>query len=215
MSRPLPQPALLVITDRHQLAGGAAAIGEVAGAAFAAGCRWISLREKDLPVDEQVTLARDLVRRAAAFGATVTVHGAADIALMAGAHGVHLPETGDSAAARQLLGPDALIGQSVHAPAQAALIDPADVDYIIAGPVFPTASKPGYGPALGAAGLAAIVGVSQVPVLPIGGVEEESVAACLAAGASGVAVMGAVMRSPAPETVIAPLLARMQVARGL
>ncbi|MGV6873712.1 thiamine phosphate synthase [Pseudochelatococcus sp. B33] len=208
MRRP-PQPPLLVVSDRKQLAGGAAALGALADAAFAAGCRWISLREKDLAPDAQAALARDLVERAAAFAAYVTVHGSPEIALHAGAHGVHLPEKADAAAARRLLGPDALIGQSVHAPEQARAVDPTLIDYVIAGPVQATASKPGYGPALGAAGFAAIVKESPVPVVAIGGIEAQTVASCLAAGAAGVAVMGTVMRAARPQAVIAALLERL------
>lgn len=204
--RRLPHPPLLVVTDRKQLAGGAAALGAAADAAFAAGCRWLSLREKDLPPGEQVALARGLVERAAAFGACVTVHGSPEVALQAGAHGVHLPEKADAAAARRHLGPQALVGQSVHAPEQARAADPAVVDYIIAGPFQATASKPGYGPVLGEAGLAAIVRASPVPVIAIGGVDAATVHACLAAGAAGVAVMGTVMRAARPEAVVAALL---------
>ena len=68
----------------------------------------------------------------------------------------------------------------------------------IAGPAFETASKPGYGPALGSEGLAALAGVSRVPLLAIGGVTGETLAACKVAGIAGVAVMGSVMRASDP-----------------
>lgn len=205
----LPYPPLLVVTDRCQLAGGGAALGELVEAALAAGCRWISLREKDLPVDDQVALAGDLVRRGAAHGARVTVHGLPEVALRAGAHGVHLPEQGDARAARALLGLRALIGQSVHTLRQTRAVDPAAVDYIIAGPAFATASKPGYGPLPGGDGIAAIAGASSVPVIAIGGIDASNASSCLAAGAAGVAVMGAIMRAANPASVVAALLSRL------
>lgn len=203
---PLPRPPLVVVTDRAQLMGGAAALGALAEAVLAAGCRWLSLREKDLEPGEQVALARDLVRRADAFGARVTVHGLPEVAREAGAHGVHLPESGDAAAARALLGPGALIGQSVHTVQQARAIDPADLDYVIAGPAFATASKPGYGPVLGGEGIAAIVGASPVPVIAIGGIDLQTAPQCLSAGAAGIAVMGTAMRATDPSALVAGLL---------
>lgn len=205
----LPHPSLLVVTDRAQLAGGAAALGPLAQAVFSAGCRWISLREKDLLPDEQITLARDIAARAAAIGARVMLHGSAQLALEAGLHGVHLAEAADAVAARRLLGRAALIGQSVHTPAQARRADPASVDYVIAGPAYLTASKLGYGPALGEAGIAAMVEASPVPVIAIGGIDDVTIGPVLAAGAAGVAVMGTVMRAARADTVIGGLLAKM------
>src|SRR5579875_1517409 len=102
----LPQPPLLIVTHR-QLAR--QPLSAVAGAAFAAGCRWLSLREKDLPEDEQVPLARSLLAVARRHGAKLTVHGEATVAKFAGADGVHLSAASDPAAARALLGAAALI----------------------------------------------------------------------------------------------------------
>ncbi|MFC0218284.1 thiamine-phosphate pyrophosphorylase [Pseudochelatococcus lubricantis] len=209
MNRRLPAPSVLIVTDRRQLAGGAGGLGPLADTAFAGGCRWISLREKDLDADAQVELARDLKRRAAAVGGRVTVHGAAEIALRAGVDGVHLPEAANAAAARAVLGEDALIGQSVHTPEQARDADPAHLDYIIAGPAFATASKPGYGPWLGATGLAVIVQAARVPVIAIGGIDANSAPVCLAAGAAGVAVMGGVMRAADPAAEVRALIAAL------
>ena len=73
----LPDPPLLVITDRHQAR---LALEDVVTAALTAGCRWLSLREKDLPEDEQVALARTLLRIARRHGATLTLHGEAALA---------------------------------------------------------------------------------------------------------------------------------------
>jgi thiamine-phosphate pyrophosphorylase len=79
-------------------------------------------------------------------------------------------------------------------------------DYVTVSPVFPTATKPGYGPALGAAGAAALAGT--VPWLPLGGVDSPDRAReCAAAGAAGVAVLGAVMRADDPAAVAASLVA--------
>ena len=112
------------------------------------------MREKDLPEDEQIALVRLLLPIARRNGARLTLHGDAALAKAAGADGVHLLGAGDAAAARKLLGPDKLIGVSIHTATEAAAIDPAIADYAIAGPAYETASKPGYGPEIGRKGLA-------------------------------------------------------------
>src|SRR3974390_2545349 len=101
----LPDPPLLVVTDRRQARG---ALAEIVGSALAAGCRFVSLREKDLPEDEQILLARTLLTLTRRHGAQLMVHGEAALAKLAGADGVHLPAGSDAAAARKLLGPGKL-----------------------------------------------------------------------------------------------------------
>lgn len=199
----LPIPPLLLVTDRRQARGN---IIDIVAAAFAAGCRWASLREKDLPEAEQATLLREVLQRARPFGARVTVHGDPAVSREADADGVHLPASGDAAAARRLLGKDALVGLSVHSAEEARNVDAALVDYVIAGPVFLTESKPGYGPALGAEGLAAIVQASSVPVIAIGGITPKTVTDCVRSGAAGIAVMGGVMRAADPGKEVRELL---------
>jgi thiamine-phosphate pyrophosphorylase len=195
----LPDPPLLLITDRRQARR---PLLEVVAMALAAGCRWVSLREKDLPDDDQVPLARSLLPLAARHGARLTLHGDAALAALAGVHGVHLPSGSDPAAARALLGPDKLIGVSIHTTTEAQAIAPGACDYALAGPAFETASKPGYGPEIGRKGLAEIAGAVPVPLLAIGGINTLRIAEVVAAGCAGVAVMGGVMRAadPAQET---------------
>lgn len=191
----LPAPPLLLITDRAQAGGD---LARVARAACAGGCRWLSLREKDLPPHAQIALVAALREATRPFGPRLLLHGAARLARAAGADGVHLPDGADAREARGILGPGALVGLSVHTPAGAAATDPAAVDYITASPVFLTASKPGHGPALGIAGLAAFVAASPVPVIALGGIAPSNAASCRAAGAAGLAVMGGIMRADDP-----------------
>ena len=199
----LPAPPLLLITDRLHARGD---INDVAELAFLAGCRWLSLREKDLPPAEQSFLLRELLQRAVRHHAKVTLHGDAQLARDGGAHGVHLAAGGNLVEARDRLGTDALIGLSIHNVEEARAADAKVLDYVIAGPVFETASKPGYGPTLGPEGLARIAQACSVPVIAIGGVSPENTVECLAAGAVGVAVMGGVMRAKDPAGAVAQLL---------
>jgi thiamine-phosphate pyrophosphorylase len=200
----LPNPPLLLVTDRHQARR---PLPEVVAAAITAGCRWVSVREKDLPEDEQITLARMLAPVAWRHGARLSLHGEAALARAANADGVHLPAGSDPAAARRLLGPDKLIGMSIHTVTEAEAIDPAIVDYGIAGPAFETASKPGYGPEIGRLGLGEIARAARVPILAIGGLNATRAAEVLAAGPVGIAVMGSIMRAADPGREMKALLA--------
>ena len=200
----LPDPPFLVVTDRHQARS---PLADVVGAALAAGCRWVSLREKDLSEDDQVALARTLLPIARRHRARLTLHGDAALARACGGDGVHLSAGGDPELARKTLGPDKLVGVSIHTVTEAEAIDPAVVDYAIAGPAFETPSKPGYGPEIGRKGLGEIARAARVPVLAIGGLNATRAAEVLASGPAGIAVMGGVMRAADPGREVAALLA--------
>lgn len=199
---PLPVPPLLVISDRRQARR---PLEEVAEAAFAGGCRWFSLREKDLPPAERRALLAALVALGRRWGAVVTAHEDLEAVAAAGADGVHLPSGGDPKAARARL-PGALIGASAHSAVEARALLQAGADYVTASPIFLSASKPCYGPALGLAGLADIVAASHGPVVALGGITAENAALCFDAGAHGIAVMGEVMRAADPRASVQHLL---------
>jgi thiamine-phosphate pyrophosphorylase len=196
-----------LVTDRAQARR---PLVEIVAAALAAGCRWVSVREKDLPDDEQVPLLRTLLPLARKYGVRLMLHGEAGLAKLAGADGVHLPAGSDAAAARALLGPDKLIGVSIHSVTEAAAIDPHEADYALAGPAFETPSKPGYGPEIGRKGLLEIAGAARVPVLAIGGINTARVGEVIAAGCAGVAVMGGVMRAADPAREVGALIATLK-----
>jgi thiamine-phosphate pyrophosphorylase len=208
----LPEPPLLLVTSRRLARR---PLKDVVAAALGAGCRWISLREKDLPPEEQILLARSLLPLVHGKGATLMVHGDASLAVRAQADGVHLPSGGDPAAALALVGPDRFVGVSIHTVPEAGAINPAYVDYVLAGPAFETASKPGYGPEIGRKGLAEMARAAPVPVLAIGGVNAARLGELIAAGATGVAVMGGVMRAADPAREVAALIATLQGALAM
>jgi len=112
-----------------------------------------------------------------------------------------------------MLGPAKLIGVSLHTVTEAEAIDPNVVDYAIAGPIFETPSKPGYGPEIGRKGLAEIARAAPVPVLAIGGLNATRAAEVLAAGPVGIAVMGGVMRAADPGQEVRALLVIVAGAR--
>jgi thiamine-phosphate pyrophosphorylase len=202
----LPDPPLLLVTDRKQARR---PLAEIVSAALAAGCRWISLREKDLARDEQIALARMLLVMTRRHGACLTLHGDAALAEQAGTDGVHLPSGSDAAAGRARLGTGKLIGVSIHTVTEAEAIDPSLVNYALAGPAFETPSKPGYGPEIGRRGLGDIARAARVPILAIGGLNPTRAAEVVAAGPVGIAVMGGVMRATDPGGEVRALLATL------
>lgn len=201
----LPDPPLLVISDRSQARR---PLTDIAEAAFRGGCRWFSLREKDLPASERRALLAELVELGRTFRAVVMAHDDIGAVEATGAGGVHLPGGGDPAAARRRL-PRGLIGVSAHSADEAIAQLRAGADYVTLSPIFLTDSKPGYGPALGLDALAAAAAIAPGPIVALGGITPNNAASCLAAGARGVAVMGEIMRAADPDSTIRRLLQAM------
>lgn len=198
----LPHPPLLVITDRHQARR---PLEEIAEAVFAGGCRWLSLREKDLEPGERLRLLRRLAEIGAAWSATVGVHDDLAAAEAVPSTALHLPESASVAKARRALGVERLIGLSTHA-GEGRVDHVAEADYVTISPIRPSASKPGYGPAIGLAGLREAVRRAPVPIIALGGIWAADIAPCLDAGAAGVAVMGGVMAAADPRSAVAALV---------
>jgi thiamine-phosphate pyrophosphorylase len=212
MTGKVPQPPLLLVTDRRQALH---PLQTIVAAAAGAGCRWVSVREKDLPADEQILLARSVLPCVRAQGGKLMLHGEASLARDAGVDGVHLSAGRDAVAARMLIGPEKILGVSIHTVTEAEQVDPACVDYALAGPAFETPSKPGYGPEIGRKGLADIAQACRVPVLAIGGINAARIAEVLAGGTAGVAVMGGVMRAADPAQETRALLASLNGALAM
>jgi thiamine-phosphate pyrophosphorylase len=191
-------------------------LDEIIEAVLAAGCRWISVREKDLPASEQIAVAARLRPMAQRFGACLILHGAVLYTGFAASilDGVHLPDRPDACSATAWRKEGKLVGRSVHASAQAQAADPSELDYLIAGPVHETASKPGYGPPLGTAGLADFVHATSLPVIAIGGIRPANIRAVMATGAAGIAVMGSVMRAREPADEMRKMLDALDDARS-
>ncbi len=201
---------LLVITDRHQARH---SLETIATALGRGGGRWLLLRDKDLPAKERRDLAARLADIAAAEGFALSVSADIDLAAATAVAGVHLQAAAQVAAARERLG-GALIGVSAHSLADVAAAAAAGADYVTLSPIFVTGSKPGYGPALGTEALHAAA-VYGIPVLALAGVGASTAGACLGAGASGVAVMGEVMRADDPIRVVGDLVRACEAAAKL
>lgn len=156
----------------------------------------IQLREKDLSDAERIGLARPIAELCRNYEAKLFINTSTHIALEVGASGVHLPESAAYVTEVKAQTADALyVGCSVHSLDAAQRRTAEGADFVIYSPIYPTTSKPGYGPAVGIEGLAAVVEGVKRPVFALGGITPARVAACLTAGAFGVAVMSGVMSS--------------------
>lgn len=152
------------------------------------GVDFVQIREKDLDDRDLFDLAVRIVRAAAGTPCRVLVNGRVDVALAAGAHGVHLPGNGiDPVLLRPLLPPGFLMGVSTHSMREVRRATAAGADYLLFGPVFPTASKARYGPPLGLARLRRACAAVGVPVIALGGMRFDRLPQVLESGASGIA----------------------------
>lgn len=192
------QARLLAVTDRHQAR---LPLPDQVSALLEAGLRWIWLRDRDLPPGERRRLAEDVMARASQAGALLTIGANAALAAEIGAAGAHLRAVAELAPARRRLGAKALLGLSAHSLADVRDAASAGADYVTLSPIFASASKPGYGPALGLGALTQACAFG-IPVLALGGIDPGNAAACIDSGAAGLAVMGPLMRTAAPGEIL-------------
>lgn len=194
-------PRLYPITD-ERLSGLSHA--EQIGCLAQGGAKIIQLREKEMSPREFYESARAALEVARAYGVRLIINDRVDLALALNADGVHLGQDDlPPAAARELLGPDAIIGYSTHNIEQATEAAQLPINYLAFGPVFPTASKQNPDPVVGLDLLRLVR--ARVPLLPlvaIGGITRENARAVLNAGADSVAVIAALLSPPAAPNLI-------------
>jgi thiamine-phosphate diphosphorylase len=192
-----------LVTDRRRVAGANATLADArrclvaqARHAVAVGIHLIQLRERDLEAADLAEVTRDLLGVTRGTSTRVVVNDRLDVALACGADGVHL--RGDSIPigdARRIAPEGFLVGRSIRSPFEAA--QAAGADYLIAGTVFATRSKPAAQTLLGLDGLRAIVSAASVPVLAIGGIGVKRCDGVAGAGAAGIAAIGLFMAAEA------------------
>ena len=185
-------PPLYAIVDARTAAAHAWRVPDLAAAYLAGGARWLQVRGAGVTTGTLQGWCDEIVRLAARAGAAVVVNDRVDVARMAGADGVHLGQHDlPVAAARQQLGPDAIVGLSTHTAAERDGAWAQPLTYVAVGPVFATSSKEtGHAP-VGLDVVRAAAGRRPPrPVVAIGGITLERAPAVLAAGAAAVAVIG-------------------------
>lgn len=190
---------LYLITDRHALPPGRG-LEEAVAAACRGGVGAVQLREKDLGARELYPLACRLRDITAAQGVRLLINDRIDLALAVGADGVHLGgHSLPTAVARNLLGPERLIGVSTHHPDEIRRAHGDGADFATFGPVYPTPSKAAFGPAQGLDALRSACQVAPLAVFALGGITAERVPAVRASGARGIALIRAILAATDPE----------------
>lgn len=175
------------------------------------GAGMVQLREKDLSSSDLHDLGKR-VKEAIRDRAALIVNGNVEVAVALNADGVHLPEDGSSVQeARQVVGPDKLIGRSIHSAAGAAQAQSDGADYLIAGTIFSTTSHPNQ-PAQGVGFLHTLRRHVSLPVLAIGGVTAQNVGAVMVTGVSGAAAITAISEAQDPGLAAKELCDAMQGA---
>lgn len=204
--------SLYVITDA-KLSRGRSHL-EVIRAAIAGGATVVQYREKTATTRQMIEEARALRELTRQAGIPFIVNDRVDIALAVDADGVHVGQDDMPALlARKLMGPGKIVGVSVDNLEQALQAERDGADYVGAGPIFATATKPDAAPPIGLEGLAEICRGVSIPVVAIGGINAENAGAVIAAGAAGVAVVSAVVAAPDVEAAARRLREAIDGAR--
>ena len=181
---------LYLITDRKQTR---APLTDAVRLALEGGVRAIQLREKDLPVRELLSLARDIRGITKQFGARLIINDRLDVAAAVDADGVHLGrESIPPEAARKVVGSRMLIGVSTHNLEEARAAEAAGADFITFGPVFATPLKIQYGAPAGVDALREVKKHIGIPVFGLGGIGPDNIQEVMRAGADGVAMISAI-----------------------
>ena len=198
-SQPIARPIVCYVTDRKALSGEKtpSALLDKIRAAAAAGVDWVQVREKDLSARELLALVREAVALGSDRPASiqVIVNDRLDVALAAGAAGVHLGHA--SVPARDVVRwcragnapADFLVGVSCHSLEGAQEAESAGASYTYFGPIYETPSKIPFGKPHGVEELAHVAKAVRIPVIAIGGVNESNAAECIRAGATGIAAI--------------------------
>jgi thiamine-phosphate pyrophosphorylase len=197
---PQTRPLIYLISDRRALPHNPeipepeARQIEIIREASRIGCQLVQIREKDLHARLLLELARAVITAARPHGAKVLINDRLDVAIAAGADGVHLtaasfPAAEARAVVRKKGLNDFLIGVSTHSLAEAGSAESGGADFIVCGPVFDTPSKRGYGAPIGIEMFAEICESVKIPVLALGGIDLSNFREPLRRGAAGIAAI--------------------------
>jgi thiamine-phosphate pyrophosphorylase len=181
---------------------------EIARLAAAGGATMIQLRDPDAKGRQLVEETRALVALLKPLGIPFIVNDRIDVAIAAGADGVHVGQSDIRPQdARALIGPDRILGLSITEVADLDRSDLTVADYLGVGPIYDTATKPDAAAPMGAAGLRTVRQRTRLPIVAIGGIKAANAAATIEAGADGIAVVSAICAAPDPRAAAGELAA--------
>lgn len=191
----MPLPRIYPITDTK--ISGISHLEQVS-ALLDGGARFIQIRDKDMSSRELFGVVEECQAFAREYDGIIIVNDRVDIAMALGSDGVHLGQDDlPPAEARKLLGNDVILGFSTHSVEQAIEAIKLPVNYIAAGPIFPTGSKADHEPPIGLGGLERIrKAIGDFPLVAIGGVGLENCREVLSAGADSAAMISSLVSKP-------------------
>ena len=202
-----------LITDRACC--GSRSVEEVVIAAIDGGVTLVQLRDKNVDAGPMLALGRRLLELLRPAGIGLIVNDRIDVAQVLDADGVHIGQQDiPYPEARRLLGPAKIIGVSVGSEAEAREAAGLDVDYVGVGPVYPTATKPDAGAALGPEETARLARISGHRAVAIGGIDSANAAPLYAAGIEGIATISGICSAPDPGAATRRLVRLMQEHRA-
>ncbi len=198
MNRPAALDCSLYLVTDPDIAGERSLL-DIVGRALRGGVSLVQLRDKTAEARDLLEQARALKALLDPHGVPLVVNDRVDVAAAAGV-GCHIGQTDlPAAAARAILGEDAILGLSIDRAEQARAADPADLDYVAHGPFAATATKADAGQAVGCEGLSAVRRLTALPLVAIGGIDTANAGAAIHAGADGVAAVAAIIGASDPE----------------
>ena len=205
--------SLYLVTDRALARG--RPLADVVRAAVAGGVTCVQLREKEASAREFAAAARELLALLRPLGVPLIVNDRIDVALAAGADGVHVGQQDLSVADARRLGPPGwIVGVSAESVADAARAERDGADYVGASPVFATPTKADHALPLGLAGLRVLRAATKLPLVAIGGLHAGNARETIRAGADGLAVVSAIVAADDPRAAAAELRREIAAAKG-
>jgi thiamine-phosphate pyrophosphorylase len=197
--------SLCLVTDQKLCRG--RELIDVVMEAVAGGVSIVQIREKDSHTRDFLQLAAAIKKKLKNTNVPLIINDRVDVAIAAGADGVHVGQTDlPCSAVREMLGPDKIVGVSINTFDQITEADKLDIDYLSLSPVFPTPTKPDTTPAFGIEGLKKARQMTSRPMMTIGGIDKNNLGDIIAAGMDGVAVVSAICSAPSPAAAARELL---------
>lgn len=191
--------SLYLITDRHQVAPGHTLLSAIESA-LQGGIKAVQLREKDLSAAELLPLAQELRELTRRYDARLLLNDHIDLALAVQADGVHLGgHSQPTEIVRERIGTELLIGVSTHSNAGIISAAKQGADFVTFGPVYATPSKASFGPPQGLNALSEACRISPLPVFALGGISASRATEVRQTGASGIALISAIIANPDPR----------------